>query len=200
MSLKAFIVGLPKCGTTTIHQALSESGLTSAHWQHDQKIVGRELYKAFAETGDPMSRLPDVDAITQGDFIFRKESYWPQMDPYFLQAIEEKHSGCVFILNTRDPSSAASSIRRWGDLQTKLDTIGAPGLPVGAAADEGRITEWVERHYEFCRRFFKGSSRFLEYDIADEAAPKKLSAALGIEIAWWGQANANTPGRFSNSG
>lgn len=190
MTLKAFVVGLPKCATTTIHFAIKRSGLVSAHWLHEKKVVGKEIYKGFQEDGNPLSRLQDVHAVTQSDFIAHGHSLWPQMDPVVLKAVRRNYPDCIFILNIRDPKAAASSICRWGDLQARLDRLGAPGLPKGSATQDG-IRDWISSHYGWCRGFFHDDPNFLEYDIADPKAPEIIGEAIGTELKWWGHANIN---------
>lgn len=188
--VKAFVVGFPKSGTTTLHRALTRSGFRGAHWMIGDGIVGQILTRDFNRGNDPMVSMPGVDVVTQADYIGHKMSFWPQMNPALLQSIEQHHPECTFILNYRDPAALLDSMWRWADLALRLERFGAPGLPIGAASDQRRVMDWFERHFDFCRRFFQ-NSRFVEYDIEDERAPDIISEALGVELAWWGRANAN---------
>lgn len=187
--LKAFSVGLPKGATTTLHRALTFSGWVSAHWCFQNKTVGKQIYLAHRSGKDPLSLLPDCDAVTQADFVAYGVSLWPQMDIDLLRAIQRHHPSCRFLLPVRNPAKVARSICRWVDLQARLVGLGAPGLPPGTASEPAAIEAWIASHYEFCRSFFRGDERFLEYDVEDRNAPDIVGRHLGIEIKWWGIAN-----------
>lgn len=194
MTLKAFTVGLPKCGTTTLHRALGKSGWNSAHWlygegKENRKVVGRALYRKHNAGEDPIGELTGCDAVTQGDFLAGPHSLWPQMDSRLLESVRAYHPGCLFILNIREPAKAAASMCGWVNFQERLDRLGAPGIGPGEAANQANIERWIEWHYDACRAWFRGRSDFLEYDIEDEKAPAILGGRLGIDLAWWGVAN-----------
>ena len=38
---------------------------------------------------------------------------------------------------------------------------------------------------------FRGSKDFLDYDVAAPDAKDRIAEFLGIELPWWGKANAN---------
>jgi hypothetical protein len=67
-----------------------------------------------------------------------------------------------------------------------------PGLPEGYGKTDAERIRWIEGHFKFCRKVFENADDFMEYDVTDPDAPKKISAFLGIELPWWGIANANT--------
>lgn len=188
-SLKAFCVGLPKSATTTLHLALTRSGWVSAHWEHNGNRVGKQIYRAFEAGKDPISLLSDCDAITQADFIANGVSLWPQTDAVLLKEIQRHHPSCRFLLPVRDPVKVTNSICRWLDLQERLVKFGAPGLPPGKASAPAAIEAWIRSHNDFCRSFFQGDNRFLEYDVEAPDAPEIVGRHLGIEIKWWGVTN-----------
>lgn len=197
MSLKVFAVGLPKCGTTTLHRALTRSGWRSAHWlfrltETEKKLVARALYRAHKAGLDPIAELIGCDAVTQGDFMAHGQSLWPQMDTRMLESVSAFHPGCVFILNVRDPAKAAKSMCGWVDFQERLDQLGAPGIRPGEASNPANIERWIAWHYDVMRVWFRGRSNFLEYDIEDTRAPDIIGGRLGFDLAWWGVANRST--------
>jgi hypothetical protein len=194
MTLKAFAVGLPKCGTTTLHRALSKSGWSSAHWLYgegegNRKVVARALYRKHNAGEDPIGELVGCDAVTQCDFLAGPHSLWPQMDSRLLESVRAHHPGCLFILNVRDPAKAAASMCGWVNFQERLDRLGAPGIRPGQAANRANIERWIEWHNDACRAWFRGRSDFLEYEIEDEQAPAIIGGRLGLELSWWGVAN-----------
>jgi hypothetical protein len=204
LTLKAFVVGLPKCGTTTLHRAFSLTGWRSAHWLYDvsetkKVVVAKALYRKHSAGEDPIAELPECDVVTQGDFVAGQLSLWPQMDTRLLESIRFHHPGCLFILNMRDPAKAASSICRWVNLQERLDRLGAPGLLPGEASNPASIERWIAWHYDVIRTWFRARADFLEYDIEDGHAPGIISSRLEIDLPWWGVANSNNTPATSDS-
>lgn len=192
--MKLFLVGFPKSGTSTIHEALQCSGLRSAHWKCAEGFVGEIIYDNFYRGRPPFASLEAYDAITQADVCLPEEgiNLWPNLDFSILAWIRQAHPDCLFLLNWRDPASVASSISRWGDLQNRLAACDIPGLPRGYGIRTTHLIRWIEGHYEAVRVLFKDSN-FLELDIAAPDAAEKLSGALGVPLAWWGRANVNSP-------
>lgn len=199
--LKVINLGLPKTGTTTLTRALRRAGLRTVDWrirkrqtrdpELSRKHLGTILYRDYFDTGDPLHRLAEFDAFNELSHAGLKHSVWPQTDWALLDAIQTHHPGVKFTLNMRDPAETADSIMRWTNLGTlRLPNTNVPGLPTGFGVSEAELARWVEGHYRFCERLFAGASNFLAFDIADEAAPEKIGAFLGLDLPWWGVANA----------
>jgi hypothetical protein len=189
--MKAFVVGFPKSGTTTLTRALTESGLNAAHWRVPAGFVGKIIYDNIFAGREIFAGLEDYQAIAQADVCLPKagKNYWPNLDFAVINLIRSTYPECLFILNYRDPRRIADSIRRWSRLQHRLTISNIPGLPAGIGGNEDELVIWIENHFSAIRHFFRDSPNFLEIDIAAEDAPTKLSEALGIPIAWWGKAN-----------
>jgi len=191
--MKAFVVGFPKSGTTSIDKALAASGLRSAHWKTTKGYVGQIIYRNLFAGIDPLAGLENFAAITQADVCLPKEklNFWPNLDFAVLRQIRRYHPECVFILNYREPRLTADSIRRWGDLRQRIKQSDIPGLPAGYGGNDEQLIAWIENHFAAVRHFFKDDPKFLELDIAAPDAPYKLGDALGVELKWWGKANIN---------
>ena len=201
--LRIVNLGLPKSGTTTLGEALKRAGLHVADWKirphqinKDQPgprgFVGKLMYQGYFETGDPLALMPGFDAFTEIDIIRNGLNLWPQTDWGLISAIRAHHPGARFVLTTRDPAQLSDSMQRWSNLgRHRLPVSAVPGLPEGYGATDTERIRWIEGHFNFCRQVFAGAADFLEYDIADTDAPARLSAFLGLELPWWGVANAN---------
>ncbi|WP_420863129.1 sulfotransferase [Algirhabdus cladophorae] len=200
--LKIINLGLPKSGTTTLGEALKQAGLKVADWRIRQgqsenpkilrAFVGKLMYQGYFETGDPLALMPEFDAYTEIDIVRNGLNLWPQMDWALIDAIRQHHTGAKFILTHRDPAALSDSMQRWSNLgKTRLPNNAIPGLPEGYGATDAHRVRWINGHYSFVRRVFGSDSDFLEYDIADPDAPHKISAFLGVDLPWWGTANAN---------
>lgn len=185
------IVGFPKSGTTTIHEALKRAGLKCVHWKRGEAPVGELVYRGWFETGDPFAFLSVCDALTQMDYCVPPRNYWPNLDIALLLAMRRTHPGTKFVLNYRDPQATAASMGRWGDLQGRMTRCAIPGLPRGVGTRQEDLVRWIDAHIRAIREVFAGSDDFLELDIASETARDDLGRFIGRELPWWGVANRN---------
>lgn len=196
--LKVINLGLPKSGTTTLGTALTHAGFKVADWKvrpgqaKRQGFVGGMMYTGYFRSGDPLSLMRKFDAFAEIDVVRNGLSLWPQCDWGLISALREKHPGARFLLSHREPEALADSMRRWSNLGTaRLPANTVPGLPAGFGKRPGELERWIAGHYSFLRQVFDGAEDFLEYDILDTEAPKKIGGFLGRDLPWWGQANQN---------
>ena len=198
-TLRVINLGLPKSGTTTLGAALSAAGMRVADWKiragqskTTRGFVGRLMYDGYYTTGDPLHHLHEFNAFTEIEIVREGKNCWPQTDWALLAAIRAKYPGAKFILSYRDPAKHAGSMRRWSNLgKTRLPDNAVPGLPAGFGAKQGELERWIAGHAAFCRQVFRGADDFLEYDVEDTGARDRIAAFLGLDLPWWGKANAN---------
>ena len=202
MSLRVVNLGLPKTGTTTLARALKLAGLRVADHRIrprqtrdpalQDRFVADLIYAGFFETGDPGARLPGFEALTELSLLREGRSLWPQMDFAVIDALRRHHPGIRFLASNRDSFDISQSMLGWSDLGTSRLPAGAiPGLPQGYGDTSKERIQWIEGHYAHLRALFAGDPAFLEYDVADPAARALISAHIGVELTWWGRANAN---------
>ncbi len=202
MTLRVVNLGLPKSGTTTLARALRRAGLhvadhrIRARQTTDQTLhgafVGDLLYRGYFDTGDPGARLVGFDAISETSVLRQGRSVWPQTDAALIRAIRAHHPGVRFLASRRDAFAMSQSMLAWSDLgMARLPAAAVPGLPPGFGETSAERMRWIDGHYETLNALFAGADDFLEYDVADPAAPTLVGAFLGCEIPWWGRANAN---------
>jgi hypothetical protein len=198
--LRIVNLALPKTGTTTLTDALRHAGLTVADWKIrpgqstradiPRQHLGKVIYEDYFDSGDPLARLDEFDAINEMSAVREDRSLWPQTDWGLLSAIQAHHPGVKFVLTTRDPAKTADSMMRWNNLgKRRLPQADIPGLPRGFGRSVSELEQWLEGHYAFCRHVFAGRPNFLEYDIEDAGAQARLSDYLGLDLPWWGQSN-----------
>ncbi|GGG76605.1 hypothetical protein GCM10011415_26720 [Salipiger pallidus] len=210
MAVKLINLGLPKTGTTTLGVALEKSGWLVADFKLRRRtcpekdiagsFVGRQLYEGYYGSGDPLERLGSFDALTEISVLNRDLCLWPQTDFGLIQSLRDRHPDLRFVASWRDPEEAAHSMLRWSDLGTnRLPGGNVPGLPKGFGDTRLQRATWIAQHYAFLRHLFADDPRFLEYDIADPQAPARISAHIGVELPWWGQANENTSVRTGSA-
>ncbi|MFC6196486.1 sulfotransferase [Ponticaulis profundi] len=199
--MKYFIVGLPKSGTTTLHEAFNCSGIPSVHWKcrRTDRFVGRVIYNNFFNDRLIFKSLEEYEAITQADFLGKIRSLWPQCHFALLRKIRLQYPECTFILNYRNPAHVVKSIETWrgpsklGPMLERFSNLGAPGLPAEYVRRNDALRNWIENHYEFIRYIMRDDPKFVEYDIEDPNAKSVLENRLGISLAWWGRANETLP-------
>lgn len=202
MSVVVVNLGLPKSGTTTLAKALRLAGLTVA----DHRIRGRQaagpdlkgafvgelLYRGYFETGDPMSFMPGIQAISEMSMLRGGRSLWPQTDPALIQALRNNHKGLKFIASRREPFAHSQSLLAWSNLGTdRLPQSAVPGLPPGYGQTSKERVQWIEGHHETLCRHFASDPDFLEFHIEDPEAPNRIAAFLGRDLPWWGRLNVN---------
>ena len=195
-------LSLPKSGTTTLAHALRHAGLKVADWKirrgqtKDENLQGQLLapilYEDYFETGDPLRRLGAFQAFTEMNAINNTMSFWPQTDSGLITAIERHHPKAKFLLSVREPHRVAQSMLGWNSLgRRRLPENDVPGLPRPFGTDVHHLTRWIESHYAFCARCFRGTPNFLAYRLEDPQAREKISVFLGLDLPWWGRVNAN---------
>jgi len=187
--MKGFVVGFPKCGTTTIHEACERSGLKSAHWRIPGGYCGQLIYKRYRAGEDPLLDFKDYDIITQADICLPSAglNFWPNLDIDLLLTIRRFHPECCFILNTRDLTSHVASISGWGSLLRRITKSDIIGLPAGRGKESEHIREWIENYYRACRTTFANDKKFVELPITTgDESREILEKALGVKIVWWG--------------
>jgi hypothetical protein len=118
-------------------------------------------------------------------------NYWPQLDFEVIRAIEAANPRIKFLLNTRNVPELIRSITQWASLRRRIVRCDIIGLPAGTGATDAELEAWITGHYEACRAYFHGKSNFIEFDIADANSRDRLEDFIGIELPWWGVANAN---------
>lgn len=203
--LRVINLGLPKSGTTTLGRALRAAGLTVADWRIRQgqsrgdrlrrAFVGQLMYRGHFEAGDPLALMEEFDAFTEIEVMREGLNLWPQTDFGLIAAIRAHHPGARFLLSYRDPAEMSDSMMRWSNLgRRRLPGNAVPGLPEGFGRREAERIRWIEGHHAFCRQVFAGAPDFLEYDIDDPRAPARIGAFLGLDLPWWGVANAGAAG------
>lgn len=193
-------LSLPKSGTTTLAVALRHSGLRVADWRirrHEttntelqNQLIAPMMYEDYFKSGDPFARLGEFDAFTEINAINMKLCYWPQTDSGMLAAIEKHHPGTRFVLSLRDPAKVVNSISNWNNLGSlRLPRNDVPGLPRPYGETPQELTRWIEGHYAFCERMFRGCDNFLAYELEAPDVNITLSKFLDIDVKWWGEAN-----------
>lgn len=188
--MRAFIIGFPKAGTSSICRALNESGFKALHQGLNNRSIGGMLYRNFLDGADIFAGLQGYDAVTQPDVTYPSVGlvYWPQLNYAILRLIREQHPECRFILNTRDLDAHVRSIANWNDMRARLTAADLPGLPGNFGMKDLHLRRWIQSHYASVAEW---GLPYAEVKIDAPDARFQLSEAVGCEIKWWGVENAN---------
>ena len=200
MSRPIISLSLPKSGTTTLADALREAGLRVADWRirrHEtdtvaiqDQLVAQLMYEDYFDSGDPLARLGEFDAITEMNAVNKNVSFWPQMDVGLLTTIERLYPNVRFLLSRRDPEKTARSMLNWNNLaKERLPRNNVPGLPRPWGNQHSHLVRWISSHYAFCDRLFEGRDHFLAVNPEDNDAAEQISAFLDVDLPWWGRSN-----------
>lgn len=195
-------LSLPKSGTTALARALRKAGRSVIDWRirkrqtDDPALAGRfiaeVMYEDYFDSGDPLARLTNYDAISEMNAVNGQVSMWPQTDSGLLAAILTHHPDTKFLLSMRKPEAVAKSIMGWNTLgEVRMPRADVPGLPKPYGGNVDQLSRWVAGHYDFCHRFFQGAPNFLAYDLDDPDVKAQIADFVGFELPWWGKANVN---------
>lgn len=193
---KIFVIGFPKCGTTSIHDSLLKSRIKSIHWGEDwvyerpykldeiiNGLVGCLIEKAKKEKKDLLHYLDNYKAITQMEVCYNSDCcYWPQLVD--VPALDKQYPNSKFIFNNRDIKNWLKSITKWKinswpSLRDRIKDCDLPGLPAGRGSDED-LESWYNWHKQNMVDYFYGKDNFIIFDI-EKDAQEKLGEFLEIK-------------------
>lgn len=193
---KIFVIGFPKCGTTSIHESIIRKGIKSIHWAEDwvyQKahpleeikkgVVGSLIEKAKKEKKKLLSYLDKYQAITQMEVCYTKDCcYWPQL--LDVPTLNEQYPNSRFIFNDRNIKKWIISITNWKinswpSLRERISNLDLPGLPAGVCSDSD-LEKWYNWHKDNMINYFKDKDNFIIFNIENDPH-QKLGEFLGIK-------------------
>lgn len=184
---RIFVVGFPKCGTSSLQYSLEASGIESLHWAdlvNFTDLAGMAIKKAKQQKLPLLTYVNKYRAFTQMETcIDENMCYWPQL--LDVPLLEEQYPNSKFIFNDRDVSRWIRSVTHWnagslGNLRTRLTVLDIPGLPKGAGAKDSELENWYVWHKKKMINHFKGKDNFIVFDI-EKDPDVKLGSFLGID-------------------
>lgn len=203
------VVGLPKAGTSTIHDFFS-ANYSSVHWK-DYRCVSRAaklnqtvVHKCFVgacmlnahRTSRPLLQTcGSYDVWAQMDNVSPlAPCVFPQIS--LLEQLHKEAPNATLLFNRRQLNRWSSSVLRWyggykKPLSQRLAACSSlPGL-VGSSRKD--LINWHRRHIRRIRKFVEKhpSHALLEIDIEDPATAETMGRAFGIPASSWGHANQN---------
>jgi hypothetical protein len=162
---RVFIIGVNRCGTTSLHRFFERNGCPSVHW--GGPLRSENLVACLAENfrnGQPLLTGFEQFQVFS-DFTFQTFDEHINTLEHF-QDLHTQYPESLFILNTRSTDTWLVSRLRFKNLvERAMSSYGADLLTT--------IALWrteKESHEARVREYFKDYERFLEFDIERNTA------------------------------
>jgi len=205
LKLPILALGLPRSGTTSLHDFFSCVGLKSSHTfcsghGGDRKLpTCAQIIKSNIKMGLPaFHETGEYDVYAKLDLEYMRGTiedphglcYFPQVEA--LHEIHTQYPHATIILNTRNIFKWVVSVRSHGDLADRLAQCNILGYqPKESSTAEDLILFYKaqeERVREFVRQ--NPSHRLVEVEIDSKDAGKTLVQEFGGDVSCWKQSNA----------
>jgi hypothetical protein len=192
-----FVVGFPKCGTSSIDAFLHQMNFKTAHWKINRDkpsggdLVANLMMKAHREGKKLLTYVKDWKTQYSFKIIteMNGEGQWPQVT--HMNTLYEQYPDALYILNVRDYHAHFMSLVN----QKRYDLIFMQQLAplynitvhrvfndapeakfdnVTDAENEQVVTLVLKKHYDFIRNFFKSrpNAHFIEFNIEHDSSKK----------------------------
>jgi hypothetical protein len=195
-------MGMPKCGSTTLHSFFKCIGLKTTHWdQGTNEFEGLCMRDAVAAGLPPLKTCAaKTDALMQMDVTHpfgwktymyhsikhRDECFFPQLS--LLDEFHEENPNVTFILNFRPIDHWIESLVNWGNMLARIRDCNLPNQPRGVPEDLDDM-ESVKHTFMvmFCsqvihlRNFVEEhghSHALIELDLYDQETSKNVLSSL----------------------
>lgn len=196
MSLKVYIAGPPRTGTSTLAEALRQAGLNAAHGREpvSNRPLALLIEQAFTEKRDPLYYVSrGVDAVADTHLTrspkWGKVTAWPTFETGFWEALRKHNPACKVILPLREPGSWIDSLNRWKDLRERIVRSDLPGLPKDKGAEDKELADWLLDYQQRVILTFAGDPNFMAFELGCKDERRELEAFLGFKLPWWGVKN-----------
>mmetsp|Transcript_13850 Transcript_13850/g.40528 ORF Transcript_13850/g.40528 Transcript_13850/m.40528 type:complete len:1116 (-) Transcript_13850:48-3395(-) len=196
INLPVIVIGLNKAGTSTIRDYFLCGGAKTSHYfcgTNGRGPLCAAMIKSNILNGKP-PLSGEVDWEVYAELNSHKVCYFPQMES--LDEIHRHYPNATFILNLRNTTDWANSVKNWGHgrdaLPIKLVQCDLPGLPKGVGSKNEELVAWFEMHTERVRSFVSRhpSHKLIEVTIDTDEAGGVMEGNFGISSSkCWGHSN-----------
>jgi hypothetical protein len=187
------VVGLPKTGTSTVHNFFKKSGYSSSHYKCNESYFCGMCFKSAIKSGKPpLASCGGYEVYAQMDVENTGQCHFPQITD--LEILHEEAPNATFILSTRNMTHWATSVRNWvGGVRSMAGRL--------AKCEEGPKTRfpddlivWHHAHLERIREFVRThpSHTLVEIDIEDPRTGEIMAQRFGSDARFWGHVNDGT--------
>lgn len=180
---RILVVGLPKCGTSSLESFFRCGGLKTSHWRCKGMMCGQCLNKAYSEKRPGLANCGDFEAWTQLDSWY-SPCHVPQVTNF--EDLVADAPNATFVLNIRPVKHWLSSVTRWPRLRKQMR-----GCKLNRSLiTDAQVVAFYESHVSNMIQKLQGL-RHIVVDIEHKAAGAKLSQFFGIKTSCWGHKNKN---------
>jgi hypothetical protein len=184
---KVFCLSFQKVGTTSLHEFLISSGLSSCHGPH--RVGGVDYMEKVGAVADDPARVADVLKPVIERFDAHCDVPWPGL----YEVLAGRYRDARFVLMRRDPQdwwdsiSAHWSLRLFDHALTPFEYVQyrpylGNGKRVVSLRDKARLQDAFAVHLEEVPRRLAGH-QLLVLDLQDDAKAAKLADFLGLAAA-----------------
>lgn len=189
-SSKVFVVGLPKTGTTSLHEFFKCGGLSSAHWKCGGDTRCGECIEAnVRHKRPPLQDCGNFDVYAQMDVDAdgNHSCYFPQIDA--LHLLYKHYPRATYILNTRPFDHWNRSIHRWHGMYHRLRY--KCHWPFVEANHTNFFRQLHRQTQQFVKSFQREhpDMRLLNIDIESNETGTILRSEFGMDKDCWTQKN-----------
>jgi hypothetical protein len=192
-------LGLPKMGTSSIHNFFECGGLTSVHFRCNRVDSCARCMKHSVEAGGlplDLCEMPpkEIDVYAQMD---DGTQYFPQIE--LLDELVAGYPKATLFLMFRSTEKWYNSLQKWPPrkngphMTDKLRDANITGFPSGVGKTVDEFADWYCKHVERVRDIVarNPSLTLVEVDIEDSTIAKRMSEMFEIDESCWGHSNAN---------
>ena len=194
MALPIFNLGMPKCGSSTLHDFFNCAGIKSNHGQQGHCMQEAVLLGEPPIKGCKFSRKKffghRARAFCQLDNNFGPCAY-PQIS--LLDEIHAEFPNATFVMNFRPVDDWIYSAKHFNGMASRWNGCKLPGLiKVGNRLTHQEIRNWLCGHVKHVREFVKTypSHKLIELDLYDTEQSSQVMASLfQTDRTCWGHSN-----------
>jgi len=184
------VVGLPKSGTTSIHEYFTCGGYKASHWRcrTHKELCGALIRRNVRLKRPPLDNIGDYDVYTQLD----GDCYFPQIKA--LEEIHEHYPNSTFILNLRNIDAWMNSMRTfnaaYSGILPKYNKVTLCEISEKKSTDE-QYRDYYNAQTDRIRDFIKKypSHTLVEVQIDSNDAGVIMENNFGIDKSCWKHAN-----------
>ena len=187
------LVGMPKTGTSTIHEFFKQSGYRSSHYKCTNDLYCGLCIRVAVEQAKPaLKTCGDYEVWAQMDFENLGNCHFPQITN--LQALHQEAPNATMVLSLRNMTRWVRSVRHWmggGQISMAARLAKCKGGPDSKAAED--LIKWHHDHITRIREFVQKhpSHRLVEINIEDPMAGDIMESYFGSASPArnWGHVN-----------
>ena len=173
-----FMLGFNKTATTTLHHFFEGNGFPSIHWDHGR--LARTMVRNCMQDQRILAGYDDRFLVFS-DLILHTSRIRIEANMLF-RILDRDYPGAYFLFNNRPVGDWIASrdrkkCQRYGMTFTELDQV-----IFAARTPEDVYSRWSDEKSRFereVRDYFRDHPHYLEFEISDPTAPRRIAKLLG---------------------